>query len=57
MRTYRATIKETNGAVLHPEYMASDDFWKYNDPISFLKKFWGLDDPDVESWEIEEVKE
>ena len=56
MKTYRATIKEKSGAVLHPEYMASDDFWKWNDPIPFLKKFWGLDDSDVVSWKIEEVK-
>ena len=56
MVTYEATIKEKCGAVLHPTYMASEDFWKWNEPIPFLKKFCGLDNPDVESWSIKKIE-
>lgn len=55
MRTFQATIKERSGSTLKPTYTANDDFWKWHEPYSFLVRFWGLDKPDVESYEIREI--
>ncbi len=51
MRYFELTIKERGGAVLHPSY--SGDMG--SDPEAFLTRFFGLDEPDVESYEIREV--
>lgn len=48
-RQFELTIKEKGGAVLHPTYMGDVD-------ESFLVGFFGLDNPDVESYEIREVR-
>ena len=54
MKRFVATIKELgkdgNVHVLHPEYVG--DVTK-----EYLKCFWGLDEPDVLEWEINEIKE
>ena len=51
MKRFVATIKEkgSDGVVrhLHPEYLG--DVTR-----EFLINFWGLNDPDVLEWEIEE---
>ena len=47
-RHFEITVKEVGGAVLHPSYMGDVD-------EAFLVKFFGLDSPDVESYEIREV--
>lgn len=48
MRHFKATIKETSGHILHPEYFGDVD-------KEFLINFWGCNDPDVEWYIIEEV--
>ena len=50
MRHFEITIMEKGGAVLHPSYEGSVD----GDPRAFLVKFFGLEEPDVESYEITE---
>lgn len=51
-RHFELTIKEKGGAVLHPSYDGDvpEDYEK------FLVGFFGLDSPDVESYEIHEVR-
>ena len=48
-RHFELTIKEKGGAVLHPSYMGCVD-------EEFLVDFFGLNNPDVESYEITEIK-
>lgn len=48
MRHFKATIKETSGHILHPEYFGDVD-------KEFLINFWGCNEPDVEWYIIEEV--
>lgn len=50
-RHFELTIQEKGGAVLHPSYIGDvgENFEK------FLTGFFGLDKPDVESYEIREV--
>lgn len=50
-RHFELTIREKGGAMLHPSYMGDvpEDYTK------FLTGFFGLDNPDVESYEIREV--
>lgn len=50
-RHFELTIKEKGGAVLHPSYMGDVG----EDAERFLTDFFGLDKPDVESYEIREV--
>ena len=45
---FEITVKERGGAELHPSYVGDVD-------KAFLVKFFGLDEPDVESYEIREV--
>lgn len=53
MKKYEATIKEKgNPSLLHPTYWG-DDYVNED----FLIKFWGLEDEDVEWYEIREIKE
>ena len=49
MRHFNLTIREKGGAVLHPSYVGDVD-------EAFLVRHFGLDEPDVESYEIREVK-
>ena len=55
MRLFKAEVKETDGSFVAPTYMASDEFWEYNDPKEFLVNFWGLNNSDVESYKLFEV--
>ena len=55
MRIFRARIDEVGGAHLEPEYLASDDFEKYVNPVDYLKWFWGLENDDVVSYELIEM--
>lgn len=55
MRVFKAKIKEVSGHYVTPEYMADDDFWRWHEPKTFLTKFWGLEEPDVVSYELFEV--
>ena len=64
MITWQATIKECgNGHLLTPSYsMTEDMFGHINDERlrecemrKFLRKFWGLDNPDVEWYKLEKV--
>ena len=64
MITWQATIKERdNDHLLTPSYSMSDDmFGHINDERlhecemrKFLRKFWGLDNPDVEWYKLEKV--
>lgn len=50
-RHFELTIREKGGAILHPSYMGDvpEDYKK------FLIGFFGLDNPDVENYEIKEV--
>lgn len=48
-KVFKLTIKEKGGAVLHPSYVGDVD-------EAFLVRFFGLDNPDVESYEIHEEK-
>ena len=48
-RQFELTVRENGGAVLHPSYIGDVD-------EKFLVGFFGLDKPDVESYEIREVK-
>ena len=51
MKTYKATIKERGrDGVLTPTYTTSEDVSR-----KFLIDFWGLNEPDVEWWRIEET--
>lgn len=50
------TIKEKSGSVLTPSYSAGEEFWKYHEPVGFLTDFFGLKDPDVESYDIQQVE-
>ena len=54
MKRFKATIKEIGKDgqvhVLHPEYLG--DVTR-----EFLINFWGLNDPDVLEWNIEEFNE
>ncbi len=53
MRHFKARIKERGrDTVLTPEYLGDDNTDKV-----FLIKFWGLEEPDVEWYEIEEVED
>lgn len=51
-RQFELTVKEKGGAVLHPSYTGDVG----EDAEKFLTGFFGLDKPDVESYEIHEVK-
>ena len=64
MITWQATIKEHgNDHLLTPSYSMSDDmFGRIKDERlrecemrKFLRKFWGLDNPDVEWYKLERV--
>ena len=55
MRIFRAKIHETNGHFSEPEYMADEEYWKDKSPKAFLVNFWGLDEEDIESFELFEV--
>lgn len=48
-RHYELTVREKGGAVLHPSYIGDVN-------EAFLVKFFGLDNPDVESYDIREVQ-
>ncbi len=48
-RHFELTIREKGGAVLHPSYMGCVD-------EDFLVQYFGLNSPDVESYEITEIK-
>lgn len=50
-RRFKVTIKERCGSVLHPEYCGDEHTTRQS-----IIKFFGLDQPDVEDWSIEEVK-
>lgn len=50
-RLFKLTIREKGGAILHPSYMGDVG----EDAEKFLTGFFGLDKPDVESYEICEV--
>lgn len=47
-RLFKLTIREKGWAVLHPSYLGDVD-------EKFLVRFFGLEDDDIESYEIEEV--
>lgn len=49
-RLFELTIREKGGAILHPSYMGDVG----EDAEKFLTCFFGLDKPDVESYEIRE---
>jgi hypothetical protein len=64
MITWQATIKENgNDHLRTPSYSMTDDmFGHINDERQreyemrkFLRKFWGLDNPDVEWYKLEKV--
>lgn len=63
METWKATIKEKgNEHLLTPEYLLSNMFDHITDERQreyetrkFLRKFWGLDNPDVEWYKLERV--
>lgn len=64
MITWQATIKESdNDHLLTPSYSMTDDmFGHINDERlrecemrKFLRKFWGLNNPDVEWYKLEKV--
>lgn len=64
MITWQATIKECcNDHILTHSYSMSDDMFGYikderqreYETKIFLKKFWGLDNPDVEWYKLEKV--
>ena len=63
MEIWRATIKERgNEHLLTPEYCFSNQFDHIKDEKlrecetrKFLKKFWGLDNPDVEWYKLEKL--
>ena len=50
MKHFKITVKETNGYIVTPEYMGDDDVDE-----EFLIKFFGLEEPDVVWYKIEEV--
>lgn len=50
MKHFKATIKETNGHIVKPEYYGDDEV-----TVKFLIDFWGCNEPDVEWYVIEEV--
>lgn len=49
MKHYKITVKEKNGQVCHPEF-------KGNKTRREIIEFFGLEEPDVEWYTIEEVK-
>ena len=51
MKRFKATIVEVGGACLHPEFIGDDSTTK-----SDMIKFWGLDKPDVISYDIVEER-
>lgn len=64
MITWQATIKERgNDHLLTPSYSMRDDMFGYikderqreYETRIFLKKFWGLNNPDVEWYKLEKV--
>ena len=65
METWKATIKEKGSEhLLTPEYWfpdggmfsgISDERQREYETRKFLKKFWGLDNPDVEWYKLEKV--
>ena len=64
MITWQATIKECgNDHLLTPSYSMSDDMFGHIkderlrecEMRKFLRKFWGLDNPDVEWYKLEKV--
>ena len=50
-RHFEMTVREKDGSVLHPSYVGEVG----EDADKFLRGFFGLDNPDVESYEIQEV--
>lgn len=53
MRHWKCTIKEKgNDKLLVPEYIG-DDYFDENACV----RFWGLKNPDVEWYKLEEIKE
>ena len=66
MVTWKATIKERdNERVLTPTYSMPNDMFGHiadehqreYETREFLKKFWGLDNPDVEWYKLEKEDE
>lgn len=64
METWKATIKEKdNEHLLTPTYAISKDALDYftderqreYEIRKYLKKFWGLDNPDVEWYKLERI--
>ena len=64
MITWQATIKERdNDHLLTPSYSMTDDMFGHIkskrqrecEMRKFLRKFWGLDSPDVEWYKFEKV--
>lgn len=63
MEVWRATIKErNNGNLLTPEYHFSNQFDHIKDERQreheirkFLVDFWGLDDEDVDWYQLEKI--
>ena len=64
MITWQATIKECgNDHLLTPLYSMTDDMFGHiknkeqreYEMRKFLKEFWGLNNPDVEWYKLEEV--
>ena len=64
MITWQTTIKECgNDHLLTPSYSFAADFFGYfkderqreYEMRKFLRKFWGLDNPDVEWYKLEKV--
>ncbi|MCX4285035.1 hypothetical protein [Duncaniella dubosii] len=51
MFTYEITVKERNGHILHPSYSSPNEVSR-----SFLIDFFGLNEPDVESYSIKKVE-
>ncbi len=49
-RHFEATIVEKGGHVLKPSFVGDVD-------EEFLIKFWGLNEPDVESYELKEIND
>ena len=60
MVTWKATIKERGNAnILTPSYTFSEDLYEQNEELTrkFLIKFWGLEQPDVEWYELKKIND
>jgi len=59
MVTWKATIKERgNDNLLTPSYTFGENLDEQNEELTrkFLIKFWGLEEPDVEWYELERIE-